>query len=133
MFGAFSFPHMVLIHNVLAAILILNFVFSLFWHVTTGEVRQYIPNFLRPVGIINDMVVQARFYISGIFKGEPHPFEKRRDKKLNPLQQFTYFGLLTVLLPLQMLTGALMWGVQEWPQIASLVRRPALPRPRCTA
>lgn len=119
MFGAFSFPHMVLIHNVLAAILILNFVFSLFWHVTTGEVRQYIPNFLRPVGIINDMVVQAKFYVSGIFKGEPHPFEKRREKKLNPLQQFTYFGLLTVLLPLQMLTGALMWGVQEWPQIAT--------------
>ncbi|MCX7754447.1 MAG: cytochrome b/b6 domain-containing protein [Anaerolineales bacterium] len=119
MFGAFSFPHMVLIHNVLAAILILNFLFALFWHVTTGEVRQYIPNFLKPVGIINDMVVQIKFYTIGIFKGEPHPFEKRREKKLNPLQQFTYFGLLTVLLPLQMLSGALMWGVQQWPQIAS--------------
>lgn len=117
-FGAFSFRYMVLIHNVLAAILVLNFLMSLFWHVTTGEVRQYIPNFLRPVGIINDMVVQVKFYIGGIFKGEAHPFEKRREKKLNPLQQITYFGLLTVLLPLQMLTGALMWGVQQWPQIA---------------
>lgn len=119
MFGAFSFRYMVLIHNVLAAILVLNFLMSLFWHVTTGEVHQYIPNFLRPVGIINDMVAQVQFYISGIFKGEAHPFEKRREKKLNPLQQLTYFGLLTVLLPLQMLTGALMWGVQQWPQIAN--------------
>ncbi|GAB4492507.1 MAG: hypothetical protein Fur0016_24780 [Anaerolineales bacterium] len=118
-FGAFSFRYMVLIHNVLAAILVLNFLMSLFWHVTTGEVRQYIPNFLKPVGIINDMVVQVKFYIGGIFKGEAHPFEKRREKKLNPLQQITYFGLLTVLLPLQMLTGALMWGVQQWPQIAN--------------
>jgi thiosulfate reductase cytochrome b subunit len=119
-FGAFSFPHMVLIHNVLAAILALNFLMSLFWHLTTGEVHQYIPNFLKPVGIVNDMVVQVKFYLGGIFKGEAHPFEKRREKKLNPLQQLTYFGLLTVLLPLQMLTGALMWTVQQWPQVAWL-------------
>ena len=118
-FGAFSFRYMVLVHNVLAAILMLNFLMSLFWHVTTGEVHQYIPNVIKPVGIINDMVVQVKFYLIGIFKGEAHPFEKRRDKKLNPLQQLTYFGLLTVLLPLQMLTGSLMWGVQQWPQVAN--------------
>jgi thiosulfate reductase cytochrome b subunit len=119
LFGAFSFPHMVLIHNVLAAILVLNSLISLFWHLTTAEIHQYVPNFLTPVGLIDDMVVQIKFYLGGIFKGEAHPFEKRREKKLNPLQQITYFGLLTVLLPLQMLTGALMWSVQQWPQIAN--------------
>ena len=30
----------------------------------------------------------------------------------------TYFGILNVLLPLQTITGILMWGVQRWPQIA---------------
>ncbi len=117
-FGAFSFPHMVLIHNVLAAILVVNSLMSLFWHLTSAEIHQYVPNFLTPVGLIDDMVVQIKFYLIGIFKGDAHPFEKRREKKLNPLQQITYFGLLTVLLPLQMITGALMWGVQQWPQIA---------------
>ncbi|MGD8732339.1 MAG: cytochrome b/b6 domain-containing protein, partial [Anaerolineales bacterium] len=39
-------------------------------------------------------------------------------KKLNPLQQITYFSILNVLLPLQVITGALMWGAQQWPQIA---------------
>ncbi len=115
-FGAFSFPYMVLIHNVLAAVLVINFLMSLFWHITTGEVHQYLP---RPVGFFDDMIVQIKFYLGGIFKGEEHPFAKRREKKLNPLQQITYFGLLTVLLPLQMLTGALMWSVQQWPQIAN--------------
>jgi len=37
---------------------------------------------------------------------------------LNPLQQITYFGLLNVLLPLQGITGALMWGLQRWPGLA---------------
>jgi thiosulfate reductase cytochrome b subunit len=114
-FGAFSFRYMVTIHDVLAAILVINALLSLFWHVTTGEIHQYIPNFLKPAGIIDDMVVQVKFYLGGIFKGEVHPFEKHPEKKLNPLQQITYFGLLNVLLPLQIITGALMWGVQQWP------------------
>lgn len=115
-FGVFSFPHMVTIHNVLAAILALNAALSLFWHLTTGKIHQYIP---RPRGFIDDAIVQAKYYIGGIFKNEAHPFEKKPEHKLNPLQQVTYFGLLNVLLPLQGLTGILMWGVQKWPQIAN--------------
>lgn len=115
-FGAFSFPHMVLVHNVLAAILVVNAFLSLFWHLTTGEIRQYIP---RPAGFFDDAIVQARFYINGIFKGDPHPFEKVKNRKLNPLQQATYFGLLNVLLPLQVITGALMWSVQKWPELTT--------------
>ena len=57
--------------------------------------------------------------VQGIFKGEHHPFEKTPEKKLNPLQQVTYFGLLNVLLPLQGITGILMWGVQRWPSLAN--------------
>lgn len=117
-FGAFSFRYMVTVHNILAAILVLNAVLSLFWHLTTGEIKQYIP---RPRGFIDDAIVQAKFYIGGIFKGEAHPFEKTPQRKMNPLQQATYFGLLNVLLPLQILTGALMWGAQQWPAAANLV------------
>jgi thiosulfate reductase cytochrome b subunit len=117
-FGIFSFRYIVTIHNVLAAILVINAVLSLFWHVVSGEIRQYIP---RPRGFFDDAIVQAKFYIDGIFKHDPHPFEKTKDKKLNPLQQATYFGLLNVLLPLQIITGALMWGVQKVPAITNLL------------
>jgi thiosulfate reductase cytochrome b subunit len=57
------------------------------------------------------------YYIKGIFKHEPHPFDKTLDRKLNPLQKVAYFGLLNVLLPLQGLTGILMWFVQKVPAI----------------
>jgi len=118
MFGAFSFRGMVTVHNVMAALLALNAALSLFYHVTTGEVKQYIP---RPYGFFDDAIEQAKFYLHGIFKGEAHPFEKTERKKMNPLQQVTYFGILNVLLPLQGLTGILMWGVQRWPAAADML------------
>ena len=116
-FGIFSFRNIVTIHNVLAAILVINAGLSLFWHLASGQIRQFIP---RPYGFFDSAIVQAKYYLEGIFKGKEHPFEKVKDKKLNPLQQVTYFGLLNVLLPLQIITGALMWGVQRWPQASTL-------------
>ncbi|HNT25107.1 MAG TPA: cytochrome b/b6 domain-containing protein [Anaerolineales bacterium] len=118
LFGFLSFRHMVTLHNVLAVILVVNAGLSLFYHLVSGEIRQYIP---RPYGFFDQAIVQAKYYIQGIFKGDAHPFEKTMDKKLNPLQQVTYFGILNVLLPLQIITGALMWGVQEWPEIADML------------
>jgi thiosulfate reductase cytochrome b subunit len=118
MFGLFSFPYVVTIHNVLAVLLVINAGLSLFYHLVSGEIRQYLPH---PYGFFDQAIVQAKFYLGGIFKGEAHPFEKTPKKKLNPLQQLTYFGILNVLLPLQIITGALMWGVEKFPQISSLL------------
>lgn len=114
LFGLFSFRYMVTIHNVLAALLAINAILSLFWHLVSGEIRQYIPH---PRGFIDDAITQALYYIKGIFKQENHPFDKTKDGKLNPLQKIAYFGLLNVLLPIQGLTGILMWFVQKVPAI----------------
>jgi thiosulfate reductase cytochrome b subunit len=115
-FGLFTFRGMVLVHNVLAAIVVINAALSLYYHLASGEIRQYLP---RPAGFFDDAIRQALFYLRGIFKGESHPFEKTPDQKLNPLQQITYFGLLNVLLPLQVISGALMWGTQRWPDLTA--------------
>jgi thiosulfate reductase cytochrome b subunit len=117
-FGFFNYAGVVTVHNVLAALLVLNAALSLFYHLTSGEIRQFIP---RPYGFFDQAIMQAKFYMQGIFKGKEHPFEKTPQKKLNPLQQATYFGILNVLLPLQIITGALMWGVQRWPVMADLL------------
>ena len=87
----------------------------MFYHLTSGEVKQFIP---RPYGFFDEAIMQVTFYLRGIFKHEPHPFEKTAQQKLNPLQQITYFGLLNVLLPAQIITGALIWGAQRWPDAA---------------
>ncbi|HEX5940711.1 MAG TPA: cytochrome b/b6 domain-containing protein, partial [Anaerolineales bacterium] len=116
-FGAFSFRGVVTIHNVIAVILVVNALLSAFYHIATERVQEYIP---RPYGFFDDAIVQAKYYMSGIFKKEPHPFEKRPDNRMNAIQKATYFGILNVLLPLQILTGALMWGVQQFPAVANL-------------
>lgn len=111
-FGIFSFSYVVQVHNIVAAILVINAALSLFYHLVSGEIRQFLP---RPYGFFDQAIEQAKFYLGGIFRGDPHPFEKTRQRKLNPLQQLTYFAILNILLPLQVLTGALMWGAQTWP------------------
>lgn len=115
-FGAFSFRGVVAVHNVIAVILVVNALLSVFYHIATERAREYFPH---PYGFFDDAIIQAKYYISGIFKNEAHPFEKRPDSRMNPIQKATYFGILNVLLPLQILTGALMWGVQKVPAIAN--------------
>lgn len=115
-FSFIDFNNMVLVHNIVAGILAGNAFLALFYHLASGEIQQYIP---KPKGFFDRTITQAMFYLQGIFKGEEHPFEKTPEKKLNPLQQVTYFGLLNVLLPLQGITGTLMWGVQRWPSLAN--------------
>jgi thiosulfate reductase cytochrome b subunit len=116
LFGAFSFRYIVQVHNIVAAILVANAGLALFYHVASGEIRQFLPE---PRGFFNQAIEQAKFYLGGIFNGKEHPFEKTPQRKLNPLQQITYLGLLNVLLPIQIVTGALMWGAQRWPEIAA--------------
>ena len=115
-FGVLSFRYIVQIHNVLAAVLVINAALAAFYHLASGEIRQYLP---RPYGFFDAAFLQAKYYLRGIFRGDPHPFEKRPEQKMNPLQQITYLAILNVLLPLQVITGLLMWGAQEWPEAAA--------------
>lgn len=114
-FGVFSFRGVVTVHNVLAVLLVINALLSLFYHITNDRMREFIPH---PYGFFDDAIIQAKYYIFGIFKGEGHPFEKLPNSRMNPIQKMTYFMILNVLLPLQIITGALMWAVQKYPTVA---------------
>ncbi len=112
-FPGLSFSAAVYAHNVLAVILVINAGLSAFYHLASGEIRQYLP---QPYGFFGQAFLQIRFYLQGIFRGDRHPLAKTPRRKLNPLQQVVYLGLLNVLLPLQVITGALIWGAQHWPE-----------------
>lgn len=123
-FGIFSFRYVVQLHNVMALILVVNAALAAFYHLTSGEIQQFLP---RPRGLFDQAFLQAKYYLLGIFRGERHPFEKSPRRKMNPLQQATYFSILNILLPLQIITGAFMWGAQKWPEVtASLGGLPLL-------
>lgn len=115
--GTFGWPHFepaVRWHEFLGISLIVLSVFTMFWHLTTGEVRQFIP---RGRGL-GDMI---RFYMGGNFRHEHHPNVPTPDAKFNPLQRFSYFSLLVFIFPVQMLTGFLLWAMPRF-ELFSLFR-----------
>ena len=114
-FGMFSFAYVVQVHNVLGFILLINAALALFYNLASGEIRQYLPE---PKGFVARSMAQAMYYSRGIFAGEPHPLEKTKENKLNPLQKVTYLAILNILLPAQVITGVLIWGLQKWPNLA---------------
>ena len=118
LFSWLSFAYMVEIHNILGFVLFTNAALALFYHLASGEIKQFIP---MPADLFVRSFEQIQFYAKGIFQNAPHPFAKDPEYKLNPLQKVAYFGLLNVLLPAQMLTGLLMWGAQNWPEFSNTI------------
>jgi thiosulfate reductase cytochrome b subunit len=115
-FGMFSFAYVVQVHNVLGFIVLINAALALFYTLASGTIRRFLPN---PEGFLGRAMEQAAFYTKGIFAGEAHPLEKTKENRLNPLQQITYLAILNVLLPAQVVTGILIWGMQKWPHLAA--------------
>jgi thiosulfate reductase cytochrome b subunit len=92
-------------HNIAGILLSINFVYYVILNVETGNYRYYLPatkNFVR------NMLLQTRYYIWGVFRGEPHPFETSRKEKFNPLQKLTYFGIMFFMMPMIVVTGWLL-------------------------
>jgi thiosulfate reductase cytochrome b subunit len=100
-------------HSWIGFVLILNAFLGLFYHLTAEKYHHYLPKMDDFTG---GAIRQARFYLWGIFRGEPHPYEPDVRHKLNPLQKVTYLVLLNILLPFQILSGVLMWGANRWPE-----------------
>ena len=99
------------VHTVLAWTLIVLWVFAIFWHLTTGEWRQYIPT-------AENLVAVVRYYTVGIFqKDVPHPYKKTRRAKHNPLQRLAYLGLKLLISPLIWVTGLLYMYYNQWPAL----------------
>ena len=109
-FGLFGFQNAVNIHNFCAWVWLGLYIFVLFWMATTGEWRQYIPTFKKLFAVV-------RYYMIGIFKGEDHPVPKTARTKHNPLQRLTYLGIVTVLVPCQLVTGYLYYFYNRWPEL----------------
>lgn len=104
----FGFETAVDIHNKAAWGFIILIVFAIFWHVTTGEWKQYIPT-------TKNLRAQVEFYLFGIFRNAPHPAKKTLISKLNPLQRLVYLGLKILIIPVMVVSG-LLFMFYRYPQ-----------------
>lgn len=106
-YGLFGYQDALTIHNTTAWAWLILYAFIIFWMLTTGEWKQYVPTFKKMVDV-------GVYYCSGIFKDEPHPAPKTSRIKHNPLQRLTYLGIVTVLVPFQIITGFLFYYYNDW-------------------
>ncbi len=104
----FGFRDAVRYHNVAAMMLLGLIAFAIFWHLTTGEWRQYVPT-------LEHIRAQLNYYLFGIFRNAPHPTRKTVLSKLNPLQKLTYFGLKILVIPVIVSSG-LLYMLYRYPQ-----------------
>ncbi|MFA5327929.1 MAG: cytochrome b/b6 domain-containing protein [Prolixibacteraceae bacterium] len=99
-YSIFGFEKAAAYHRTASWMLIGLLIFAIFWHLTTGEWKQYIPTSKK-------LKEQILYYVSGIFKGEPHPTEKSELSKLNPIQRVVYLSFKVILVPLTITSGIL--------------------------
>ena len=106
-----SFEQAADVHSFCAWTLIGLWVFAWFWHLTTGEWKQYIPS------APERFLAMMRYYALDIFQGKAHPFHKDRSQKLNPLQRMAYLSLHIFIGPAIWISGLLYLFYADWPSI----------------
>jgi thiosulfate reductase cytochrome b subunit len=79
------------------------YLYFFIYNFISGNYKQYLP-ILKP----KNLIIQIRFYLSGIFKNESHPFDSTLENKFNPLQKITYFSIMYLMVPVVIVSGLLL-------------------------
>jgi thiosulfate reductase cytochrome b subunit len=98
------------LHGIFAWSFVVLIGIAIFWHLTTGEWRHYLPT-------RRGLVAMARYYAYDIFFGRPHPVKKTQLRKLNPLQALTYLALKVLVIPVVVTSGFLYYFFNDWSAI----------------
>jgi thiosulfate reductase cytochrome b subunit len=89
-------------HNFAAIMLILNYILFVTGNLLTNNGRYYK---ISRKDFLSNLVKQFKYYSSGMFKSEKHPFPVTEERKFNPLQKLTYVLAMYVAFPLLIISG----------------------------
>ena len=110
-FALLGFEKAVDVHTIAAWTLMLFWLLGIFWHMVTGEWKQYIP------ASANKLITMLKYYAIDIFVGGGHPHHKTRQSKLNPMQRLAYLSLHLMILPVAVASGLLYFFFPYWGDI----------------
>jgi len=110
-YDVFGFETAVNIHIICAWVLMGLWCFAIFWHLTTGEWKQYIPS------SANKLFAVMKYYALDIFMGGGHPHHKTRQEKLNPMQRLAYLSLHLAITPAIWISGLLYLFYSFWSEL----------------
>ncbi|VFM96963.1 MAG: Thiosulfate reductase cytochrome b subunit [Candidatus Kentron sp. G] len=102
-----DYPQALSWHNMVGLIVTFDWGLWFLYNLFSGR----FPRYYRPDrdDLPAGMIRQGMFYALGIFKGEPEPFPAGPARKFNPLQKWTYLGVMLLLIPFQVITGLYLY------------------------
>lgn len=112
-FDLLSFRSAVVLHNWIGFVLIANFFIWLGFYLFTDKIKVYHPE-LSPVKYFKASFRQMQYYGYGIFRGDPNPHHVSVYRKFNALQSMMYQIIMMLVVPLQFVTGVLLWDVARF-------------------
>jgi thiosulfate reductase cytochrome b subunit len=90
------------IHDIAGITLVVVYGFFVIANIVSGNWWQYVP---KPPGVLQRCWIQGKWYLWGIFKGEPHPYRVSEEANFNALQALSYWGIMYMVMPVMLLTG----------------------------
>ena len=96
------FDYAVTIHNIAGVILTIDYILFLIVNIVTGNFKHYN---IKLKKYPKKLMRQFYYYSFGIFKGDKPPYQITKNRKFNPLQQFSYVLVMYLFLPILVLSG----------------------------
>ena len=120
--GLMSFQTAVKIHSWLGFVLIANyFIWFIYYFATLKFFKIYLPPFWRPIEFTKKALRQAKYYGYGIMVGDKNPHHPTPENKFNPMQQVAYLMIMMVCIPLQLITGLILWDPVKFQFLANIL------------
>jgi thiosulfate reductase cytochrome b subunit len=113
LFSLMSFEAAVKWHNWIGFAVIATYFLWLGYYVFSDRITNYHP-VLDAQSFIRGFFRQLRYYSYGIFKGEHSPHHVNPYDKFNPMQRLTYQLIMMVAVPVQFITGIMLWDVKRF-------------------
>ena len=108
----------VIVHNWTGLVLNVNFFIWLVFYLFSDRIKAYHAE-LNPRKHFLGSLRQAYYYGFGIFKEDPNPHRLTIYRKFNPLQSMTYQIIMLLVLPIQFITGILLWNLTRFAGIVA--------------
>jgi thiosulfate reductase cytochrome b subunit len=104
-----GFLNAVNLHNLSGAVVICDYLFWICYHLWK---REFASRFLvSPAHLFKNTAEMLRYYGYGIFVGEDFPVDCRGNSPFDPLERLFFLTIMLVCLPIQILTGILLFDV----------------------
>jgi thiosulfate reductase cytochrome b subunit len=97
-----AFDKSVAMHNSAGIILAINYLIFFIGNLITVNGSHYK---IKRIGMFERLFNQFSYYSFTIFKGASAPYPATRERKFNPLQQFSYVLVMYIIIPILFLTG----------------------------